>query len=284
VLILDIGIDSAPHSMDEKFHFDRCLVIDHHQMYADLNSKKMVFLKAQFFTDKDPSSYVTSKFAFDLFGRLVDVSDLDWLACIGIIGDMNTRNWQPFIQGTIEKRNVSLTWLYRFVELIAGVEVMAEEKIEQLFWEFYGAKDPNYILESGFKKYLEEFRLEREELTKGFEEKAESFPEIELFFYDIKAKHENIKSYVVNEISEMHPNSTVILLHYLGGGRVRFSARRQDFKVKANELLVKATKDIPESSAGGHIPAAAGSIPKRFLGQFKKNVIRILGEQYGVKK
>ncbi|MCX6798715.1 MAG: hypothetical protein NTW59_01295 [Candidatus Diapherotrites archaeon] len=284
VLIMDIGIDSAPHSMAEKFCFEQCLVIDHHQMCRDLNSEKMVFLKAEFFTDKDPSSYVTSKFAFDLFNEVTDVGGLDWLVCIGIIGDMNLRNWQEFIQKTIEKRNVSLTWLYRFVELIAGVEVMAEDKIEQLFWQFYNAKDPSDVLESGFKKYLEQFREEKEELVRAFDGKAEPFPELELFFYDIKAKHENIKSYVVNEISEMHPNSTVILLQYLGGGRVRFSARRQDFKVRMNDLLVEATKGIPEATAGGHVPAAAGSVPKQFAGQFKKNVIKILGEKYGVQK
>ena len=60
--------------------------------------------------------------------------------------------------------------------------------------------------------------------------------------------------------------------------RIWFSARRQDFKVKMNELLEEAVKGIPDSSAGGHIPAAAGSIPKSYEDRFKENIVKILKE------
>jgi single-stranded DNA-specific DHH superfamily exonuclease len=193
---------------------------------------------------------------------------------------MNLRNWQEFVQRTIDKRGLQLTTLYRLVELIGGVEVVAESEIGRLFWVFYDAKDQAAILDGEFKGLLEKFRVEKGALVEGFEEKAEKFPGLELFFYAIRAKHENIKSYVINEISEMHPNNTVILLQYRGAGRVRFSARRQDGKVKVNDLLVEATKGIPESVAGGHGPAAAGSIPRNYLAKFKSNVISILEKQY----
>lgn len=59
---------------------------------------------------------------------------------------------------------------------------------------------------------------------------------------------------------------------------MRFSARRQDFRVKMNELLEKAVKGIPNASAGGHIPAAAGSVPRDYLNVFKENLLQILKE------
>jgi len=284
VLVLDIGIDSAPHSMADKFRFEQCLVIDHHKMRKDLNSADTVFLKAEFFTKKDPSSYVTSKFAFDLFNSFVDVSELDWAACVGIIGDMNLRNWKPFARETIKKRKISLTQLYQLTEMIAAVEVEAAGKLPELFWLFYNTKSPAEILGSKFRAHLESFKKEKAVLVEGFEEKAEKFPQLELFFYAIKAKRENIKSYVVNEISEMHPGSNVILLHYIGHGRVRFSGRRQDFKVKMNDLLIEAVKGIPDSTAGGHVPAAAGSIPRAYVSKFKQNVISILEKKYAMQK
>ncbi len=280
LLVVDLGIDSSLHSLAEKCSFEKCLVIDHHKLYKDLNSKKIVFLKAQFFTKKKPSAYVASKFAFDLFNKVTDISDLDWLACIGILGDMSLDAWQPFVKKTIKKRNVSMTWLYRFLDLIASVEVVANKKIPELYWEFFDAKHPSDVLESKFHKLLNEFTKEKDRLVEGFAEKAKQFPEIELYFYAIKARYENIKSYVINEISEMRPHKTIILLQFLPKGRVRFSARRQDCKVKVNDLLTEAIKGIPNSNAGGHAPAAAGSIPRQHAKKFKTNIIAILEKEY----
>jgi single-stranded DNA-specific DHH superfamily exonuclease len=280
LIVLDIGIDSAPHTLREYCAFDKCLVIDHHTMYKDLNSEDTVFLKAQFFTKKDPSSYVTSKFAFDLFSKVTDVKKLDWVACVGIIGDMSLKNWKPFVKKTIQKRKISLTQLYEAEDLIAAVEALADEDLGKLFKAFYKAKRLQDVLKSGLTKYLKRFRKEKAVIVEGFDDKSEKFPELELFIYCIKNKQENLKSYVINEISLMHPNKTVILMQDLGGNRVRFSGRRQDFKVKINQLLVNATKNIPESTAGGHIPAAAGSIPKKYLKKFRANLLRILKKKY----
>jgi len=280
LVITDIGIDSAPHSLKQFSPFEKCLVIDHHKTYKDLNSKKVVFLKAQNFTKKDPSGYVASKFAFDLFGKVTNVKDLDWVACLGILGDMSLKRWRPFVQKTLKRKHVSLTTLYKCLGLIAAVEVMANKSIPKLFWQFYKAKSPKQVLASPFKRHLERFKAKRDALVEGFEEKAEFFPQIELYFYAIRSKHENIKSYVINQISEVNPDKTVILIQYLGQGRIRFSARRQDFKVRVNELLRKAIKGIPEASAGGHAPAAAGSMPRHALNRFKSNIVRILEKEY----
>lgn len=274
--ILDLGVDSQPGELIGKCKFQKCLVIDHHKLYKDLNSEKIVFLKASFFTKKDPSKYVASKFAYDLFSKVVNIQDMDWIACIGIMGDMSLGSWKQFIKDTIKKRNVSLTWLYRFLEIISAVEVMENEKIPELFWEFYNAKKPADILESKFSRHLKEFKDEKDLLVKEFEQKCENYPEIELMLYEMKAKHENIKSHVINEISEMHPNKTIILIQQAGKERTRFSARRQDSKIAMNDLLTQAAKGIPDSNAGGHAPAAAGTIPTKNLKEFKKKLISTL--------
>jgi nanoRNase/pAp phosphatase (c-di-AMP/oligoRNAs hydrolase) len=51
------------------------------------------------------------------------------------------------------------------------------------------------------------------------------------------------------------------------------SARRQDLKVKMNELLETA---LGKGSGGGHVPAAAGILPRKNLKVFKSNIIRLL--------
>ena len=61
-----------------------------------------------------------------------------------------------------------------------------------------------------------------------------------------------------------------------GNGFVSFSARRQDFKVKTNDLLEKAVKGFENAGAGGHIPASAGRIKKEDLPEFKKRILKAL--------
>ncbi len=64
------------------------------------------------------------------------------------------------------------------------------------------------------------------------------------------------------------------IIQDVGNNDLRISARRQDYKVKMNNLMEKSIKGIPNSNAGGHIPAAAAKIPKRFRGKFRKNLLR----------
>ena len=281
LIIVDVAVDGESGSVGERFQFEKCLVLDHHRMHKDLNGENLLFLKAEFFSKKEPSSYVASKLAFDLFSKVVDVEEMDWIACVGILGDMSLKRWRAFVKKTLQRRRIPLTRLYAILDLIAATEVLASNRLNTLFWMLYEAQDPEHVLNAPFKRYLKRFKKERDSLIKDFKKKAEFFPEIELFFYTMKARHENIKSYVINEISELHHNKTIILLQYLGHGRVRFSARRQDKKVKVNDLLRAAVKGIPGSSAGGHAPAAAGSTHKKDVRKFKGRIVSILEKKYG---
>ena len=46
-------------------------------------------------------------------------------------------------------------------------------------------------------------------------------------------------------------------------------------KIKINELLNKDVADLPESSSGGHIPAAGATIRKEDKDKFKKKLIQL---------
>ncbi|MDD5148846.1 MAG: DHHA1 domain-containing protein, partial [Candidatus ainarchaeum sp.] len=108
---------------------------------------------------------------------------------------------------------------------------------------------------------------------------VEVIPELELELYTIKTRFPAIKSQIINDFSNKSPGKTVILWE-ITGRNVRFSARRQDGKVKVNELLENAIEGIPDSNAGGHAPAAAGGVPKEFFEKFKEQLIRELEKIY----
>ena len=78
----------------------------------------------------------------------------------------------------------------------------------------------------------------------------------------------------------LYPDKTLIFLQHRGDGFVSFSARRQDFKIKCNELLENAVKGLKGAGAGGHVPAAAGRIKEKDLPEFKKRVLSMLSKHH----
>ena len=87
-----------------------------------------------------------------------------------------------------------------------------------------------------------------------------------------------LKSALIDSLTFEHPNKTLVVVLDAGNDTLRFSARREDFKVKMNELLEYVTKEIEGADAGDRIPTAAGSVPRSQLNNCKSNVKKFLKE------
>ena len=61
-------------------------------------------------------------------------------------------------------------------------------------------------------------------------------------------------------------------------GLVHMGARRNDQQLNCAEVLKKAVSGLEGATAGGHVPAAGARCKKEDFNQFKKNLIKILGE------
>jgi len=282
IIIVDLGLDNMPHIVKALEEFASILLIDHHKIYADLNSEKTIFVKAQFLSSIDGSKYPATKLCFDLFSKHVNLNDLSWIAAIGVNGDFGFNSWRSFIEDSFKKFNYSKEELDIMTEIINSLETIKPKKFIELFKAFFSFKTPKQFINSKFFKFREKLLSETNSLIKEFNEKAE-FLENELIFFEFKSKY-NIKSFLANKLSLMHPNKTLVLIEDLGKEKLMLSARRQDFKVKMNELLEFAVKGIKNASAGGHIPAAAGSIPRKNLKEFKKRVIENQRKQLDLTK
>lgn len=282
VLIVDMSLDQSPEFINEISEFAQVCLIDHHKIYRDLNSDRVLFIKAQMLSDMEPSRYVCSKLVYDIFGKVTYVEDLDWIAAVGILGDFGQDAWKPFMQKTLKRNKLKMSDLVKLKEIIGGVEVLKRDSFEKLGEEFFKAKKPKALFKSKLAKYAKKLQTELDKLVKDFEKNAEHHPDLQLIFYHFKYPHE-IKSPFINKISaELFPNQTVILFQDKGNDWIGFSARRQDFKVAMNDLLQEATKDLrPGSGGGGHIPAAGGRCAKADLEKFKENVKQILAAKMG---
>jgi single-stranded DNA-specific DHH superfamily exonuclease len=276
VVIVDLSVDQNPEPLKEIESFARILVLDHHKKYNEINSNKTLMIKSQDLSGEEGSKYPASKLCFDLFSELVNLNDLDWIACIGLIGDNAYMEWKDFVDGVIQKYSLEKEkdLLFKAPQLIEAIETMDYSKLKDLIFILLHAKKPKDIMKKDLLVELEEMQKEVDYWMNEFNEKKEVFPEKELIYFEIRPQH-SIKSALINKISEKFPNKTIVLVQDFGEEHVYFSARRQDFKVKVNDLLEKSISGIPDSTAGGHIPAAAGKIPREYLKEFKKKLIEL---------
>lgn len=272
IISLDLGLDNWPHIVKELEGFAFNLILDHHKIYANLSSEKTVFIKAQFLSDIDGSKYPATKLCFDLFSRHTNIDDLSWIAVIGIHGDFGLNQWRSLSEKAFSDFNFSEKELEVMTESINAFETIKPKDFSKLYDAFLSFKKPKDFLDSKFIKLRERLYNEVNIHLNEFKKKAEFYDDLQLIFYFYKAKN-NIKSFLANKLSLLYPNKTIILIQDLEQKKLMLSARRQDFKVKMNDLLEYAVKGIPNASAGGHIPAAAGSIPKDKLNEFKAKLI-----------
>ena len=279
-ITLDLAVDQEPQKFRPIEKFAQVLVIDHHKVYSNLSSKKTVFIKASELSPKvEPSKYATSKLVFDLFSRVTDLSDLDWVACVGMVGDFSVNAWKSFVNHVLKTKKLSMHQIKGCTEIVNAVEIIHVDDISSLFQLFYKASHPKDLLESRFSSYREKVEEERSRLLKEFDKKSEAHPKQELIFFQFKSKY-SIKSAVVDYLStKIFPNKTLVVVEDIGNGILTISARRQDYKVKMNDLLEKAVKPLTGGIAGGHVPAAGGKIRRADLAQFKANVLKILGHK-----
>jgi len=277
LISVDLSLDQDPEPIIELEKFALILILDHHKKYNDLNSTKTLMIKSEDLTGVDGSKYPASKLSFDLFSDLTDLKDLDWIAAIGLTGDNALSEWQDFVEVVLDKfdpnrKRLEKNVLLKVVELIEAIEVIDSHKINDFVNVFFNAKKPQDLLKKDLLNDLEELQKELNKWIELFKENKEVFEEKELIYFEINPEH-SIKSVLINRLSETLPDKTLVIVQDFGGEHIYFSARRQDYKIKVNNLLEKSIKGIPDSTAGGHIPAAAGKIPREYLKDFKKQLI-----------
>src|SRR3989338_632188 len=266
VITTDKAVDQEPEIVEDIAQFADVLIIDHHKVYFDFNQRKyphrILLMKPQILgSPVDPSRYCTSKLAYDLWSRHVDLEDVAWKACPGIVGDIAYASWKNFVDKEIKKykgrtpKNPFDNIFGRIAELISQTECYDYRQMKKVFQILFTARRPHEVLNSSLKKYAKVIQKEIDYYAKNVKKLAEFHPGKELIFYFLKSAH-NIKSNLSTILSMKYPHMTLITCADQGTF-VALSLRRQDQKVKMNDLVEKALQGL-EGSGGGHIPAAGG--------------------------
>ncbi|MDO8538376.1 MAG: DHH family phosphoesterase [archaeon] len=279
VIFADLSFAVQRELIQDLTEFAEVLIIDHHKIYEELNSEKVVFINALYIEEKiPPSNYPACKMCYDLFSRIVSLKEIEWIVLFGLKGDVSEKHWKKFVAKAHKKFPDKL--IIFLLDSLSAIAALSPKDFENVYKQFFEAKNPKALMKSDLGKYVKEYKQLISLWLQKIKKEAEVFKDIELVFYNMGKEKRSIKSFLVDEVKKLFPGKTIILLQDKGNGFSTMSARREDGKIKVNNLLERAVKDLDHSAAGGHDPAAGGIILTEDIEQFKKNVIRLLKAKY----
>ena len=270
LIFLDLPVDQSWKIIDrivKKFPDVKIMIIDHHNIEKNLNSKNILHINPRF---HDKNTYLPTAFlVHELFKELrIRVEQFCWITSIGIIGDYAFKECGDFL----EKCSKNHPFLGRAEELVSGaitlkratgaervLELITESKTYREFMRKQQLRKWRDIVDKEFKKVVIK-------AGKG----RESFPELKLLIYSLKSKL-NLLSHLATHFSEKNPDHVILAVRELGEF-TKVSFRCQSGRVNVADLAKKAAKKL--GSAGGHPKAAGGMINNWEL--FKKRIIREL--------
>lgn len=247
------------------------LAIDHHKTETDLNSKKTLF----FLTE---SKYPASLASYDLFGRFQSFES-DFLVAIAAISDHTFRENAGFISQIEEKYglkksgDILTSEIGGLTKTLSNCDIYFKDNPDKFYAILKGLKDISGIKK--LERYSDIVEKEIKRIIEDFQKNSEAYSWGH--YYDIKSGL-RISSTIATMLSEKDRSKLYIFEYEPKPGLIKINARRQDGGLDCTKLLKEAVKGIPESMSGGHVPAAGADFPKRHLKEFKKNLLRILGD------
>ncbi|MBM3233877.1 hypothetical protein FJZ19_02160 [Candidatus Pacearchaeota archaeon] len=260
VFFLDLVVEGEKEAIREIEKFAEIVVIDHHPLTADLNSRKTIFLKSE---SRFPATYL----CYYLFSKIQKIPS--WIVAVGIIDDMpqkyNEKNCNKvFLDFEIERFQCDL---WRVVSDISFAIAYFKNKEKEVYDLLMRARNPeelkiNEIVKKVRKDY--EFWLDR------YKKAREVYGNLIIFTMNPKYA---IKSFLINKISSISENKDKAFIFIREEEPLSISARCQDKKINCPVLLQEAVKNIPKTQVGGHVAAAGARVPRKYLSDFKKNLI-----------
>ena len=271
----DISIDQFPKELRRLSRQANVIVFDHHKIYNTFHRNGIIIIKPQLVQKRIiPSQYCTSKLTYDVLNLIQPIPELAWIASLGIIGDSAFRTWKGFLNrvmgGRILKNGEEIfnTELGKATQLVSYMMIADPKKHRRLFNILLNSSSVRQLLKSEIGQYGHVAR-EINSYLRQYKAKAEFHKKF--IFYSIRPIY-MIGSILSTLIGNLNPNKTVIIVQPMDRKMFRISARRLDYKVRVNSVLENVIGRLPFSSAGGHVPAAGGTIRKKDYRKFVKRL------------
>ncbi len=267
-IIVDIGIDLLFKELNEMNK--EILYIDHHLPVDKKLSEKIVYINPRLENEKtyQPATYVVYKF----FSQLVDLSDKEWLAVIGTIGDYGYEDCRDLLDKYIQVKQKGDIWKTKYgkavIETVGAATEIGFNTLLKILIETnsFGELVKNKKIKIAYRKYQKLY----DGAKKQFWKNAEKFDNVNLIFSVLSSKAERVGSAIATETSTKYPDKIFFLLEKVDDF-YKIHARYQKGKINLGKLLREM------GVGGGHVGAAGGKIKIKDMGNFKKRLLEELG-------
>ncbi len=265
IIIVDIGIELLLADLNEMDA--EILYIDHHLVPEKNIGSNITYINPRLFEPEiyQPATYVVYKF----FSSITNISDKEWLAVIGTIGDYGFEDCRDLLDKYIkvnEKRDI---WGTKYGKAaIITIGATAEIGFDELLNILVEAKNFDELVKNknivdGYKKYETLYEKDKETFVKNSESIGK------LVFSAATYKLERVGSSIATETSTKNPDKIIFLLEKVDDF-YKIHARYQKGGISLGELLRKM------GIGGGHRQAAGGKIKITALKEFKNHLIKEL--------
>ncbi len=277
IIFLDMAIDQQPNIVKRFASICDILIVDHHTIAKNMNSRGIVHYNPRF---KDNKIYQSATYcAYKLVSEIEDFSEHLWIAAVGMVSDYNLEDSQDVVSEIAKKYSVERQ-LYksifgRLADMIAYTRATGMLSCEEMTDLISKATLENIETVKNYDKMLQSFQIVDNEINAildDIEKNAERIGQI--IFYNIKSRY-GLSSIVSTRISGKYEDK-IIIIYEKGKSDAHVSARNQSKKYDMGKLLQKAMRDI-KGSAGGHEAAAGATMPAKDWEKFKEQLIALTG-------
>lgn len=293
LIILDFNLKADElEEVREERNVD-ILVVDHHSF--DRIPEKVSFVNPR---SEDAEVYVPcSKICLDIAAEFGIAEENNWIAGLGIIQDFGVdscielfekleEDYKKYLPNELNQENLAKDCEYGRYSSVLNIKPYRDsEHYSKLAYQALMNSKDIMALEAQeeyrqvYEVYLE-MQDEFNELMENYEEEREIDRDNMVIFFEIESEF-NITSSIATNMSTKTPEWIHLVIQK--GEKINVSARCQSGRVDLGQLMKDS---LPEGSrsegaeAGGHRKAAGASFRKKYLEEFKTNLINLLEKNH----
>lgn len=270
LLVLDLPVEDWQGI--EKLNNIEVLVMDHHPITAKTISNDIKIIKPGLYQTKlDSTRICTANIVYTFFSKIIEISDLAWIAASGMIGDITYDYNKKFVDKILTKYDMEIkssvfeTELGTIAEYLAYSDSIGTvESLEKACNALENAKSPHVAIENlkvfsyvadDVKRILDQFDLNKEIINN-------------VVFYNIQPKYK-LNSIISTILSVKYVQDNILIITEKKGDITTISARCHNCKYNMGKMLHDVTEKLINAGGGGHIPAAGARIQTIDYEKFK---------------
>jgi len=276
IIFLDLAVAQQQDIMKKIGSICDILIIDHH-ISKNVSNKAITHINPRF---EKPDIYQSASYlTYQICSRIKDISEMLWIAGVGIVGDYNikfSRDLVADIEKYYDIHHIQESFIKNVADIIEAsraTKVLSPEEIVNVLYKYSTYKE--FQESEEYHKLFQSYQTISNELEAILidAKKAEKIGNI--IFYNLKSKY-NIRSPVSTKLGEIYPKKLIVVYQFMYN-KVKVSMRAQN-SFDVNDILRKATSSFKVSS-GGHKEAGGVILSKDQWDEFKQNLIKIVNKK-----